>query len=133
MMTWTGAVQVFACLEPTDMRKSFDGLCGVVELGMRRRVETGSLFLFFNRRRDRVKILQAVEDGMVLIYKRLERGTFEMPSCPDGTSGSSLEMRAGDLSLLLAGIDLSSVRHRKRWRQPPPPREAKSLTCGPGC
>ena len=55
MMTWTGAVQVFACLEPTDMRKSFDGLCGVVELGMRRRVETGSLFLFFNRRRDRVK------------------------------------------------------------------------------
>ena len=43
MMTWTGAVQVFACLEPTDMRKSFDGLCGVVELGMGRRVETGSL------------------------------------------------------------------------------------------
>jgi transposase len=83
-----------------------------------------------------VKILQAVEDGMVLIYKRLERGTFEMPSCPDGTSGTSLEMRAGDLSLLLAGIDLSSVRHRKRWRQPPPPpppSEAKSLTCGPGC
>ena len=116
MMTWTGAVQVFACLEPTDMRKSFDGLCGVVELGMRRRVETGSLFLFFNRRRDRVKILQAVEDGMVLIYKRLERGTFEMPSCPDGTSGTSLEMRPGDLSLLLAGIDLSSVRHRMRWR-----------------
>ena len=91
MMTWSGAVQVFACLEPTDMRKSFDGLCGVVELGMRRRVETGSMFLFFNRRRDRVKILQAVEDGMVLIYKRLERGTFEMPSCPDGTSGSSFQ------------------------------------------
>ena len=123
MMTWTGAVQVFACLEPTDMRKSFDGLCGVVELG--------SLFLFFNRRRDRVKILQAVEDGMVLIYKRLERGTFEMPSCPDGTSGTSLEMRAGDLSLLLAGIDLSSVRHRKWWRQPP--IEANSLACGAGC
>ena len=51
MMTWTGAVQVFACLEPTDMRKSFDGLCGVVELGMRRRVETGSLFLFVSVRR----------------------------------------------------------------------------------
>ena len=68
MMTWSGAVQVFACLEPMDTRKSFDGLCGVVELGMRRQVETGSLFLFFNSRRDSVKILQAVEDGTVLIY-----------------------------------------------------------------
>jgi transposase len=118
MITWTGPVRVFACLEPTDMRKSFDGLCGVVELGMGRLVETGSLFLFFNRRRDRVKILQAVEDGMVLFYKRLERGTFELPAAPTDASGSSLEMRAGDLSLLLAGIDLSSVRHRRWWRQP---------------
>ena len=103
---------------PTDMRKSFEGLCGVVELGMGRRLDAGSLFLFFNRRRDRVKILQAVEDGMILFYKRLERGTFELPASPAGAPGSGLEMRAGDLSLLLAGIDLSSVRHRRWWRQP---------------
>jgi len=121
MITWTGPVRVYACLEPTDMRKSFDGLCGVVELGMGRRLEAGSLFLFFNRRRDRVKILQAVEDGMVLFYKRLERGTFGLPSGETATSGSSLEMRAADLSLLLAGVDLSTVRHRRWWRQGPIP------------
>ena len=72
MITWTSPVRVYACLEPTDIRKSFDGLCGVVELGMGRRLEAGSLFLFFNWRLDRVKILQAVVAGMVLFYKRQE-------------------------------------------------------------
>lgn len=123
MLTWSTTLRVFACLEPTDMRKSFDGLCGLVEQHLGLNVESGQLFLFFNRRRDRVKVLQFVGDGMMILYKRLECGTFEMPQvvpmprAPDGTAVRSVEMRASDLALLLQGIDLSSVRHRKRWRR----------------
>ena len=123
MLTWPGTLRVFACLEPTDMRKSFDGLCGLVEQHLQQNVESGQLFLFFNRRRDRVKILQFVGDGTLILYKRLERGTFEMPrivptsAASDGAAARSVEMRASDLALLLEGIDLSSVRRRKRWRR----------------
>lgn len=125
MITWSGPVQVFGCLEPTDMRKSFNCLCGVVENQMKQEVDSGQLFLFFNKRRDRVKILQAVEDGMILFYKRLERGTFEIPreevikgTAANRTEGSSrcIVMKASVLSLILEGIDLGSVRHRKWWR-----------------
>ena len=123
MLTWPTSIRVFACLAPTDMRKSFDGLCGVVEQHLRQNVESGQLFLFFNRRRDRVKVLQFVGDGMIIFYKRLESGTFELPriapakECGDGTPAPGVEMRASDLALLLEGIDLSSVRHRRRWRR----------------
>ena len=123
MLTWPTSLRVFACLAPTDMRKSFDGLCGIVEQQLRQNVESGQLFLFFNRRRDRVKVLQFVGDGMIIFYKRLEQGTFESPRLTtarefrDGVAGRGVEMRASDLALLLEGIDLSSVRRRRRWRR----------------
>jgi transposase len=123
MVTWPGTLRVFACLEPTDMRKSFDGLCGLVEQQLGQNVESGQLFLFFNRRRDRVKILQFVGDGLLIVYRRLERGTFEMPrvvpssAAPGDADTRSVEMRASDLALLLEGIELDSVRRRKRWRR----------------
>lgn len=72
MLTWPTSLRVFACLTPTDMRKSFDGLCGIVEQHLRQNVESGQLFLFFNRRRDRVKVLQFVGDGMIIFYKKHE-------------------------------------------------------------
>jgi len=123
MLTWPTSLRVFACLEPTDMRKSFDGLCGIVEQHLRQNVESGQLFLFFNRRRDRIKVLQFVGDGMIIFYKRLERGTFEVPRIVpaseqrNGGTVPGIEMRASDLALLLEGIDLRSVRRRKRWRR----------------
>jgi transposase len=123
MLTWPTSLRVFACLAPTDMRKSFDGLCGIVEQHLRQNVESGQLFLFFNRRRDRVKVLQFVGDGMIIFYKRLERGTFEVPRIVpaserrDGAAAPGVEMRASDLALLLEGIDLRSVRRRRRWRR----------------
>ena len=123
MLTWPTSLKVFACLAPTDMRKSFDGLCGIVEQHLRQNVESGQLFLFFNRRRDRVKVLQFVGDGMIIFYKRLERGTFECPritatrEARNGAAAHGVEMRASDLALLLEGIDLSSVRRRRRWRR----------------
>jgi transposase len=123
MLTWPASLKVFACVTPTDMRKSFDGLCGLVEQHLRRNVESGDLFLFFNRRRDRVKVLQFTGDGMIIFYKRLEQGTFEIPRSTatreprNGAAASGVEMRASDLALLLEGIDLGSVRHRRRWRR----------------
>jgi transposase len=123
MLTWPTSLRVFACLAPTDMRKSFDGLCGIVEQHLRQDVESGQLFLFFNRRRDRVKVLQFVGDGMIIFYKRLESGTFELPRVVPSHSQKrpaddcGVEMRASDLALLLEGIDLGSVRRRRRWRR----------------
>lgn len=86
-------------------------------------VESGDLFLFFNRRGDRVKVLWFAGDGLVIWYRRLESGTFEVPRAAravqdDGsTSPAGIEIRLSDLTLILEGIDLSSVRRCPRWRR----------------
>jgi transposase len=71
------AVRVFLCTRPTDMRKSFDALAGLVQECFGQDPLAGHLFLFLNRRRDRIKILSWERDGMVIWYKRLEAGTFQ--------------------------------------------------------
>lgn len=123
MLLSTTALRVFAYTRPTDMRKSFDGLCGLVEQELGQQVESGHLFLFFNRRHNRVKVLYFVGDGLVIFYRRLERGTFEVPRTvnvgDDKTTG--VELRWSDLALILEGIELSSVRRRKRWTRPAQP------------
>ena len=73
MLTLPSSLRVFAKTGPTDMRKSFEGLVGVVERELGQQVESGDLFLFFNRRGDRVKVLWFAGDGLVIWYKRLER------------------------------------------------------------
>ncbi len=122
MLMATSALRVFAHRGPTDMRKSFSGLVGLVELELGQQVESGHLFLFFNRRRDRVKVLYFVGDGLVIFYRKLERGTFETPAAPvDGDEPKGgVELRLSDLTLILEGIELSSVKRRKRWRREPP-------------
>jgi transposase len=119
MASWS--LRVFAHRGPTDMRKSFSGLVGLVELELGQQVESGHLFLFFNRRRDRVKVLYFVGDGLVIVYRKLERGTFETPaSLAAGQDPSGgVELRLSDLTLILEGIELSSVKRRKRWRREP--------------
>ena len=77
-------IKVFASLTPTDMRKSFSGLIGIVETQLGKQIEDGDLFLFFNRRRDRLKVLFFTGDGTMILYKRLERGTFEVIDRGDG-------------------------------------------------
>lgn len=109
---------VFAYTKPADMRKSFAGLAGIVETELGQQVESGHLFLFFNRRRNCVKVLYFVGDGLVIFYKRLELGTFEIPQSlhtADGVAG--IEMRLSELTLILEGIELASVRRRKRWQR----------------
>ncbi len=124
MLTFPTSLKVFAHRFPTDMRKSFDGLVGIIESELGQTVEAGHLFLFFNRRRDRVKILYFTGDGLVIVYRLLERGTFETPrgwrDVRDDDSPSTsrgIEMHVSDLALILEGIDLASVRRRKRWRR----------------
>lgn len=112
MLSLSPQVRVFLCTKPTDMRKSFDGLSGLVEAVFAGDVLSGDLFVFINRRRDRIKILGWDRDGLMIWYKRLEQGTFQLPGGADGR----VELDAAELSMLLAGIDLTSARRRKRYR-----------------
>jgi transposase len=113
------AVRVFLCTRPTDMRKSFDGLLGLVHEFLGQDPLSGHLFLFLNRRRDRVKILVWDRDGLVIWYKRLEAGTFQKldpaPRAGPISGSAGLELTATDLTLLLTGIDLTTARRRKRY------------------
>lgn len=118
MLMFAGAPTVFAYTQPADMRKSFAGLVGIVEREMVQSVESGHLFLFFNRRRNSVKVLAFVGDGLMIVYKRLEAGTFELPRALDNAdTATAIELRMSELAMILEGIELSSVRHRRRWRR----------------
>jgi transposase len=113
----SAAVRVFLCTRPTDLRKGFDGLSGLVQEGFSQDPLSGHLFL--NRRRDRIKILYFDRDGLVIWYKRLEVGFFQNPVPTPGVtqlSGSAgIELSVTDLSLILSGIDLTTARRRKRY------------------
>jgi transposase len=115
----SAAVRVFLCTRPTDMRKSFDALSGMVQECFGQDLLAGHLFLFLNRRRDRIKILHFDRDGLVIWYKRLEVGTFQQldpnahASRASGSAG--IELTVTDLALLLTGIDLATARRRKRF------------------
>jgi len=91
------------------MRKSFDGLSGLVRSGLKRDPLSGEVFVFLNRRRTHIKLLVWDRNGFVQYYKRLERGTFEMPKNTEG----HLSWHA--LMLMLEGISMASVRYRKRY------------------
>ena len=110
-----GTMAIYSCIGPTDMRKGFDGLMRLAEQQAARDVLQGGLFIFVNRRRDRVKLLWWDEDGLAIWYKRLEAGTFELPVVHEDDKHVSLTPT--ELSLLLGGIELASVRRRKRFRQ----------------
>ncbi len=105
-------VHIFVFSQHTDMRKSFHGLSGLVAQHFGDALLSGHLFLFFNRRRDHLKILYFDNDGLAIWYKRLEAGTFQLPS----TDQQTLQIDHTELSLLLSGIDLNSAKRRKRYR-----------------
>lgn len=115
------SVRLFVCAEPTDMRKSFDGLAALVEHGLGHDPLSGHLFCFFNRRADRAKILWYDHSGYALFAKRLERGRFRLPSAKPGER--SLAIRAAELALILEGIDLAGARRRRVWS----PRDSRSV------
>lgn len=116
MLGLSAAVRVYVATSPADMRKSFDGLAALAS-GLDLDPLSGHLFVFVNRRRDRIKVLYWDRDGLVVWAKRLEKGTFRIP---DATA-DRVEMSAADLAALLAGIDLDSARRRPRYARPAAP------------
>lgn len=96
-----------------DMRKGFDGLCGLVSQELADDPLSGDVFIFVNRGRNRMKLLLWEEGGLVLWYKRLEQGTFELPKPVAGAG--SVPIRWTDLMLIIEGVALDSVQKRKRY------------------
>lgn len=111
MLTISPAVRIYLATGATDLRRSIDGLAAVVRERFDLEPTSGHLFLFRNRRGDRVKILVWDTGGFWVLYKRLERGTFAWPVADDEVR---VEMRSRDLLLLLSGVDLTQTR-RRRW------------------
>ena len=116
MLSLAPPVRVFLATQSADMRRSFDGLCLLVQSQLQQDPFSGHLFVFLNRRRDRVKLLYWCGDGFAIWYRRLEKGTFQLPSA--GKDEVRLEMKASDLSLILDGTELTSVRRRPRYERP---------------
>ncbi len=114
MIMLPSAVRIFLCTRPTDLRKGFDGLSGLVQICFDQDPLTGHLFLFLNRRRDRIKILYFDRDGLAIWYKRLEAGTFQLPQ---EVPTDGVELQPAQLAMLLSGIDLSTARQRKRFHR----------------
>jgi len=111
MLMLPPSVHIYLAAEPADMRCSFNGLMLRVTNLLEQDPYSGHLFVFRNRRGDRIKILFWDRSGFCLWYKLLEKGTFRLPEC----HGSSVQVEAADLALLLEGIDLRGARRRPRW------------------
>ena len=115
MLTLPSAVRIFLSPAPTDMRRGFDGLAALVTAaGLD--VFSGHLFVFLSRNRDRIKILTWDRGGFVLWAKRLERGRFKLPALDPAARAVSLD--AGQLAMILDGVDLAQVRRSKPWTPP---------------
>lgn len=101
---------------PADMRKGVNGLSGLVTNLMKQNVSGGDVFIFVNRRRTTIKLLQYEGDGFAIYYKCLEKGTYEVPVAAPQSSCVVLSWQ--QLSLMLQGISLQHIRYRKRYQQP---------------
>ena len=109
-------VEIFVALEPIDMRLSFDRLSGLAKEHVGYEARSGALFLFFGRRRDALKLLFFDGTGMCIYYKRLDRGTFQLPEAPSSTA-RHVEVDDATLEALLDGIDVddgSPTRSRSK-------------------
>jgi len=114
MLNLTGSVKIYAYTRATDMRKGFNGLSGIVRSEFQTDPTDGSLFIFINRRRDRMKLMHFDGGGFWLYYRLLEAGTFEELASQDDSC--RLQMDATQLSMLLSGVSLvASQRRRKRY------------------
>src|SRR5215204_4055561 len=114
MLHLSSSCQYYLYVDSTDMRKGFDSLSGLVSTQLQMNALSGTVFIFFNKKRNQVKLLLWEGDGFAMYYKRLEKGTFELPACGDNNDSASISSQA--LQLILQGISLKSVRKRKRYQ-----------------
>ena len=108
-----GAPRYFLYREPTDIRRSFDGLCGLVTGRLGQDPMSGDMFIFINKPRNRMKLLKWEPGGFVLFYKRLERGTFELPGL--SAPGLSQQIGYGQLAMMITGISMKYAKKRPRF------------------
>ena len=105
--------RIYLYAQDVDMRRSFDGLMAIVQTEFNRDIRQGDFFLFINKRRDRLKILWWDGDGLAIFMKRLEQGTYQRPFMEK--DAHHVQMDRTELALLLSGIELTSVKRRKRY------------------
>ena len=116
MLTLGLSGRIWVCIVPVDGRKSFDGLSAIISTQLRRDPLSGDLFVFKNRRGDRLKILAWQGDGFSLYLRRLERGTFAFPHA----DASEVSVTATDLAMILGGVELQGVKRRARYQHREP-------------
>jgi transposase len=114
MLTLPPSVRIWCATTPTDLRRGFDGLAALVRSQLHADPLSGHLFVFFNRKADRLKVLYWDRDGLCLWYKRLEQGHFHFPAA----DADSLELTPGQLQMILDGVDVERVRRYKRYQRP---------------
>ncbi len=115
MLSVTGSERLFLCRSPVDFRKAHDGLCALVRDGFRDDPFGGDVFVFFNKARDRIKLLVWDRNGFWLLYKRLERGTFPFDVRGDG---ARVEISRAQLTMILEGIDGRSAKIASHFSTP---------------
>jgi transposase len=119
MLSFPPAVRIWLGTSPVDLRRSFDGLAEQVRATLGHDPFSGHVFVFRNKRSDRVKLLYWDEDGFVIVYKRLEEGTFRWPAV--AAEQASVTLRAAELAMLLDGIDWSKAQRGRRYHRPAVP------------
>jgi len=122
MLNFPTNVRLYLATEPTDLRRSYDGLSAMVDGTFGKQAMSGDLFIFMNRRANQVRILFWDRDGYVIMMKRLEEGTFRRTKTAQGES--IVEIDAGELAMLLEGIDAPSIKRRRRYQAPAPAIES---------
>ena len=116
MLNFPPSVRIWLGMAPVDLRRSFDGLAEQVRQLLHNDPLSGHLFVFRNKRGDRIKLLYWDEDGYVIVYKRLEEGVFRWPVPVEGHA--SVTLRAAELAMLLDGIDWSKAQRGRRYHRP---------------
>jgi transposase len=111
MFSLTSFHRFYLYTRPADMRKSFDGLSGLVQSKLNRNPTSGEVFVFINKRRDRIKLLHWEPGGFVLYYKWLERGTLEMPD----VAGDAHQISWPQLLMMIEGVGLKGSKNRVRF------------------
>ena len=113
MLHLSAVVHYYLYAQATDMRKGFDSLCGIVKAQMSLDALSGAIFIFINKKRNQVKLLLWEGDGLSLYYKRLERGTYEIPA----TDGVATTLDYQQLQFILQGVSLKKIQCRKRYQK----------------
>ena len=125
MLTLPASVRIYVAAEAVDLRRGLDGLSAATRSVIGADPLSGHVFAFLNRRQNRIKLLVWDRTGYVQLYKRLERGTFRLPTTP-APGQRHVELDAGELGLMLEGLDLRGATRQARWTYRPPEAPSRS-------